>query len=115
MSLIDDYIDGFEGEPAERMRTILAILREEMPGADEKIAYDLPTFKWNGKNCVYFGGFKHHIGFYPTSEPIEQFAADLKGYKTSRGAIQFQNNEPLPTDLIRRIVARRVAALTPPE
>ncbi len=112
MTVIDDYIAGFDGVVADRMKTILAIYREEMPGAEEKIGYGIPTFKLNGKNAVHFGGFAKHVGFYPTPPLIEHFADELSGYKTSKGAVQFQNDEPLPVELIRRIVVYRVGQLS---
>lgn len=111
MTVIDEYISGFDGVVADRLQTILAIYREEMPGAEEKIAYGIPTFKLKGKNALHFGGFTKHVGVYPTPEPIVHFADELTGYKTSKGAIEFQNDEQLPVDLIRRIVVYRVGQL----
>lgn len=112
MTAIDDYIAGFDGVAADRMKTILAIYREEMPDAEEKIGYGIPTFKVNGKNAAHFAAFAKHVGFYPTPDLITHFADELTGYKTSKGAVQFQNDEPLPVDLIRKIVAYRVGQLS---
>ncbi|HYK56629.1 MAG TPA: DUF1801 domain-containing protein, partial [Flavisolibacter sp.] len=75
--------------------------------AEEKISYAMPTFVLNG-NLVHFAAYKNHIGFYPSPSPIEVFKDDLTGYTTSKGAIQFPIDRPLPFDLITKIVRFRV-------
>lgn len=111
MTVIDDYISGFDGVAADRLKAMLAIYREEMPGAEEVIGYGIPTFKVNGKNAAHFAAFAKHVGFYPTPDLIVHFADELTGYKTSKGAVQFQNSEPLPVELIRKMVIYRVGQL----
>jgi uncharacterized protein YdhG (YjbR/CyaY superfamily) len=68
----------------------------------------MPTFV-QGKNLVHFGGYKDHIGFYPTPTGTEQFQQEIARYKFSKGTIRFPLDEPLPLDLVRRITAFRVA------
>jgi uncharacterized protein YdhG (YjbR/CyaY superfamily) len=68
----------------------------------------MPTFYLHG-NLVHFAAFKQHIGFYPAPSGIENFSAELAIYKTSKGAIQFPLDQPIPFDLIRAIVEFRVA------
>jgi hypothetical protein len=53
---------------------------------------------------VYFAGYKQHIGFYPTASPIAYFADEMSRYKTSKGAVQFPLDKPLPKQLIMRMV-----------
>jgi uncharacterized protein YdhG (YjbR/CyaY superfamily) len=67
----------------------------------------MPTFYLNG-NLVHFAAFKSHIGVYPTPSAIVEFAEELKKYKTSKGAVQFPLDEPLPLKLVTRIVKFRV-------
>jgi uncharacterized protein YdhG (YjbR/CyaY superfamily) len=68
----------------------------------------MPTFALKG-NLVHFAAYPHHIGFYPTPSGIETFAEELAIYKSAKGSVQFPLDEPLPLDLISRIVAFRVA------
>lgn len=93
------------------MTQLWAIIREELPGAEEKIGYGMPTFKYNGKNAVHFAGYAKHIGIYPGAEPVEFFAEELAGYKVTRGGIQLPHNKELPTDLIRQVVAHLAASM----
>ena len=67
----------------------------------------MPGFYLNGM-LVWFGAHKKHVGFYPTGSGIEAFPEELKGYKFSKGAVQFPLNQPIPYDLIRKIVKYRV-------
>lgn len=104
---IDEYIAGSPGEVQEILRTIRAVIREEAPGAEEAIKYRLPTFVLQG-NLVHFGAFKNHIGFYPAPQGIEEFKEELSAYKGAKGSVQFPLDQPMPLDLIRRIVRFRV-------
>ncbi len=104
---IDQYIENFPKEIRRRLQQFRKIIREEAPQAKETISYRMPTFKLNG-NLVHFAGHNKHIGFYPAPSGIQAFAGELKGYKTSKGAIQFPLDQPLPEKLIREIVRYRV-------
>ena len=77
------------------------------PKAEESINYQIPTFKLNG-NLVHFAAYKKHIGFYPTPSGIEAFKKELSPNEVSKGSIKFPLNNPIPFDLIRRIVKYRV-------
>jgi len=104
---IDEYIKVFPKATRDRLAEIRKIIREEAPEASEKIAYRMPTFVLGG-NLIHFAGYERHIGIYPTPSGIEAFKAELDAYKNAKGSVQFPLDEPLPTDLIRRIVRFRV-------
>lgn len=105
---IDEYIADFPPDVQAKLQQIRATIRQTAPELRETIKYQMPTFMLNG-NVVHFAAFKNHIGFYPTPSGTEQFQAELAPYKYSKGAIQFPLNEPIPFDLIARIVEFRVA------
>ena len=105
---IDEYISGFPEDVRQILTQIRSVIKESAPGAVEKISYQLPTFYLNG-NLVHFAAFPKHIGFYPTPGGIEAFKDEIARYKWSKGAVQFPLDEPMPYDLIRRIVQFRVA------
>ena len=109
---IDEYIAEFPPETRKVLQEVRALIRATAPGATETISYAIPTFDLNGKHLVHFAAYSHHIGFYPTSSGIKAFEGELKTYKQSKGTVQFPLDQPMPTDLIRRIVEFRVAEIT---
>lgn len=104
---IDDYHAALTPKIQKILEGLRQIIKTAAPKAVETISYNIPTFKQN-KNLVHYAAYKTHIGFYPTAKPIIVFADKLKKYKTSKGAIQFPIEEPLPKLLIKQIVEFRV-------
>lgn len=105
---IDEYISQFPKDVQSILQEMRAVIKETAPEATEKISYQMPTFFLNG-NLVHFAAHPRHIGFYPTPSGIEAFSEDLSPYKKSKGAVQFPLDQPMPYDIVRRIVKFRVA------
>jgi len=104
---VDDYFTALPKDLRGILKGLRQTIKEAAPQAEEVISYNMPAFKQ--KNIlVYYAVNKNHIGFYPTASPIIAFEKELKGYKTSKGAIQLPIGEPIPTDLVKRIVQYRV-------
>ncbi len=105
---VDAYIATFPQDIRDLLETVRATIRAAAPDAQEKISYQMPTFAQNG-NLVHFAAMKGYIGFYPTSSGIAAFQQELSGYTGTKGAVHFLINQPLPLELIGRIVRFRVA------
>ncbi|MCL5807719.1 MAG: DUF1801 domain-containing protein [Deltaproteobacteria bacterium] len=105
---VDEYIAAFPEPVQQILEKIRETIKELAPAAIEKIAYGIPTF-WLNENLVHFAAFKSHIGFYPTPSGIEAFKDELSTFKTSKGAVQFPIDKPIPLSLIKKIVKYRVA------
>ncbi|MDK9710663.1 iron chaperone [Acidaminobacter sp.] len=106
-SIIDDYISQCEPALQDRLREIRRVIQEAAPDAAEAFSYQMPTFVFHG-NLVHFAAFKNHIGFYPAPSGIEAFKDEISVYKWAKGSVQFPLDQPIPFDLIRRIVLFRV-------
>ena len=104
---IDEYISTYPDDIQAILQKVRLTIREAAPQAQEAISYQMPTFKLEG-NLVHFAAHPKHIGFYPAPSGIEHFQNELTGYVTSKGAIQFPIDQPIPFDLIGRIVKFRV-------
>ena len=104
---VENYIDQFEGEVKSRLLQMRELVRAEAPDAVESISYGMPAYKLNGKPLVYFAGYEKHIGFYATPNGHEAFAEEFANYKQGKGSVQFPNDQPLPIELIRRVVEYR--------
>lgn len=109
---IDEYIAQFPAETQTALEEMRAIIRDLAPGAVETISYAIPTFDLGGTHLVHFAGYARHVGLYPTPSGMEAFADDLAPYKRGKGSAQFPLSEPLPVELIRRIVEFRVREVT---
>lgn len=100
------YVESFP----EPIRSILnqtrQVLLDAVPDATEDMKYGMPTLRLNG-NLIHFAANKAHLGIYPSPEGIEAFANELKGIATSKGAIQFPYDKPIPFDLIAAIAMQR--------
>lgn len=104
---IDEYIAGFPDDVKSILHRIRSVVQKAAPEAEETIKYAMPTFTLNG-NLVHFAAFKNHIGFYPTPLVLSSFEAELAPYKKAKGSAQFPLTQPIPYELIKKIVQLRV-------
>lgn len=104
---VDQYLSWFSGDILERLQLIRARLKSELPEAEEVISYSMPAFR-TSEVLIYYAAAKKHIGLYPTNSGVSEFKKELEPYHTSKGAIQFAHDEPLPLDLIADIAKFRL-------
>jgi len=104
---IDEYIAGFPKDVQEILQKIRMTIRKAAPESEEAIKYQMPTFTLKG-NLVHFAAFKKHIGFYPVPTGIAEFKNELSVYEGGKGSVRFPLDQPIPFDLISKIVKFRV-------
>lgn len=104
---MDEYIAAFPKNIQDILERLRRVIRESAPESDETINYGIPTFKLNG-NLVHFAAFKRHIGFYPTPSAVVAFKKELSPYKQAKGSVQFPIDQPIPFDLVKKIVRFKV-------
>ena len=108
MNPILDYINQQPPKSQPKLTEMYNIIKEVVtPLTTEKISWAMPTFYLNG-NLVHFAYAKKHVGFYPGANGVASFLDQLTEYKTSKGAIQFPYDKPLPKELIQDIVKFRI-------
>ena len=106
---IDEYIRHFPAEVQEMMKQLRAIIKKAVPDAEETISYGIPCFRSKGRYVIYFAGYQHHIGIYPVPINNVEFEKEYSKFKTSgKGTLQLPLNEPIPVDLITKIVKFRL-------
>lgn len=108
---VDAYLAEFDGEVRARLDEMRSVIRAAAPDAVESMAYGMPAYKLDGKPLVYFAGYAKHVGFYATPNGHEAFAEEFSRYTQGKGSVQFPHTEPLPVDLVRRVVEFREAAV----
>ncbi|GAA4355138.1 DUF1801 domain-containing protein [Hymenobacter saemangeumensis] len=104
---ISEYIAGCPPGLRPRLEQVRALIRQVAPDAEESISYAMPTFKLHQKPLAYVAAFQHHLGFYPAPVGIEAFKDELARYKIGKGSVQFPHSQPLPEELIKRMVTFR--------
>ncbi len=102
---VDEYIGTFPEDVQENLQKIRQIIKNAVPQAEEVISYQIPTFKLHG-NFAYYAAFANHYSlFIPSTLGVhEKFEKELKPYVQAKGTIQFQKSEPIPFDLIEKMV-----------
>lgn len=105
---VDAYIAAFPSATRALLTTLRATILQAAPQAEEGFGYGMPAYRFHGP-LVYFAGYANHIGLYPTGTGIKAFEAELAGRFTwSKGAVQFPLDQPLPLDLIVRMVRFKI-------
>ena len=100
--------------PKERaaLERVRALVLEAVPGAVERMSYGMPAVKLDGKGVAGYAAFKGHLSYFPmSSNVVPLLAAELEGFTTSKGTIQFTLDKPLPAALVRKLVKARLAEL----
>ena len=100
---IEEYILAQEEAVRPVLRRVYALLRAQLPQAEERMSWQMPTF-WKNHNLIHFAAQTKHVGIYPGAEAVEEFLPELdqKGFKHSKGAIQMPYDR-VDEDLLERL------------
>jgi uncharacterized protein YdhG (YjbR/CyaY superfamily) len=109
------WIDAWMTALPIDQRTTLGHLRETVaaaaPGADEAVSYGIPAYRYHGQVLLWYNAAKAHLSLFPRAASIDRYRDELADFKLSKGTIRFTPTHPLPDDLVRRLVADRVAEI----
>lgn len=105
---IDDYLAGLDEPKRATLEALRRSILAVVPDAEQVISYGMPAFKVGGKAVAGFAAFKGHLSYLPHSGSVLNTLADeVAGYEMSKGALRFAVDEPLPDDLVRKLVEAR--------
>ena len=109
---VDDYISSFPSDVQIVLEEVRRTIHSAVPGAEETISYQIPTITLGGKSLVYFAGWKQHISVYPLPEMDQDFEQEIAPYKAGKGTLRFPLGEPMPHQLIKKLVTLLVQQRT---
>ena len=106
---IDEYIAGFSPAVQGVLERVRRTIRKAIPRAEEAISYRIPTYKLDGRNVLYFAGWKEHYSLYPSTDRlVAALKDDLAPYEVNnKGTIRFPLSRPVPVKLIADIAKFR--------
>lgn len=107
LTTVDEYINDFPKETQDILMKIRNTIKKIVPAVEESFSYGMPAYKTYKKPLVYFAAYKSFIGFYATPAGHHEFKDELSVYKQGKGSVQFPLNQPMPYNLIERIIIFR--------
>lgn len=106
---VDEYLSAVDEPKRATLQALRGTILEIVPEAQEVISYGVPAFRVQGKIVAGFAAFKDHLSYLPFSGSVlEQLGDDLGGYTMTRSALHFPVDRPLPTSLVRKLIAVRL-------
>ena len=104
---VDGYLDGLPKNQRNALRTLQQQIKALVPHAEETISYGMPAFKQNGI-IVYYAAFTNHMSLFVMPAVLNQVRALIPGRSTTKSAIHFTENDPIPADVVTQCVLLRV-------
>jgi uncharacterized protein YdhG (YjbR/CyaY superfamily) len=105
---VEEYIASQPEAVQGVLRRVRSTIRKAVPGAEEVISHQIPTYKVNGRPLLYFAAWRLHYSLYPsTDRVVAAFKDALAPYKVNKGTIRFPLSEPVPMKLIEGIAKLR--------
>lgn len=112
MTPIDEYLKSVDEAQKAELERVRGAIKKIVPELTESISYGIPALKYKQKYLVGFAAFKDHMSLFPTSGPIAELKAELTDFKTSKGTIQFTLEQPIPDELLKKVILARFVAIS---
>ncbi len=107
---VDSYLRDLEEPKRATLQELRRTILEVVPEAEEGISYRVPAFRLHGQVIAGFAAFKNHVSYLPFSGSVlGQLADELDGYTMTKSSLHFPIDRPLPTALVKRLIAVRLA------
>jgi uncharacterized protein YdhG (YjbR/CyaY superfamily) len=111
---IDEYLDRLDEPKRSTLRRIRRDILAVVPDAEQCISYAVPGFKVAGKTIAGFAAFKNHLSYLPHSGSVlPELPEELAAYEKSSGALRFPVDQPLPPELVKKLITVRLRQAFP--
>jgi len=106
---VDEYMAGLPDDRRTAMEALRRTIRAAVPAATEAISYNMPAFKLDGRFFVSYEAFKRHYSLFPwTDAMVDELGDVIKPYAVGKGTLRFPANQPIPVDLVKRVIEIRL-------
>jgi uncharacterized protein YdhG (YjbR/CyaY superfamily) len=107
---VDSYLRGIEEPKRGTLQTLPTHILEIVPEAEQVLSYRVPAFRVRGKTIAGFATFKNHLSYLTFSGSVlPQLSNELEGYTTTKSALHFPVDRPLPKTLVKKLIPTRLA------
>jgi len=111
---ISAYLDTIDEPKRATLQKLRETIAEIIPDAEQGLSYQLPAFRLDGKVVAGFAAFKNHLSYLPHSGSVFiEIEGDLAAYSKSIGALRFPIDEPLPKEIVRKLIDVRISQAFP--
>lgn len=111
MTAVDDHLRGFPSAQRRVLAAIRSSVQRLLPGAEEVIAWGMPSYRIDGDLVLSFTGFREHNSLFPGAGVIRTLQEELRAYDTTKGTIHLPRDAAPPTALLRSIIRTRICEI----
>lgn len=112
MSELSDYLADLPEPERTVITAVYARARALAPESVEGVSYGMPALRYRGKALLSVMNAKGHIGLYPFSPAaLDTVREDLAGFSLAKGTLRFTAEQPIPIDILDRLIAARMAEI----
>ena len=106
---VDEYLSTVDEPKRGTLEALRRTILEIVPEAEQVISYRVPAFRVQGKIVAGFAAFNDHLSYLPFSGSVlEHLGDELRGYTMTKSALHFPVDRPLPTSLVKKLIAARL-------
>lgn len=105
---VTQHLAGFPARQRRALESIRKSLITLLPGADEVIAWGMPSYRVDGDLVLSFSGFAHHNSLFPGAGVVKTMRTALPGYETTKGTIHLPRDTSTPLAVLRTVVRARI-------
>ena len=108
VTTVDDYLARVPADQRALLQKLRKTIKATAPKAEEVISYQIPSYKYHGM-LVGFGAAKDFCSFFVMSSTfLADYKEELRDFDTTKSAIHFSADKPLPASLVKKLVKERI-------
>ncbi len=109
---VSAYLDQLPAADKKTLETLRQQIKLVAPKLEEGLSRGVPFFYYLGKRAVGFRSSKTHLSFFiMEGRVLQTLQQEFQDFKYSTTVIRFDSKNPLPEQLIKKLVLARLAEI----